>query len=62
MKTLKIVLIASFLVLALGACEEKGTFEKAGEKMDEAMKDAGNAIEDACEDAKKAAGAEDEDC
>lgn len=33
--------------LALTACEEKGPAEKAGEAVDEAVKDTGRAIEDA---------------
>ena len=62
MKSLKILALIVVTVLALTACKEKGPMEKAGEKMDRAMKDAGNAIEDACEDAKKAVDAEDTDC
>ncbi|HEY4367833.1 MAG TPA: hypothetical protein VGN07_11425 [Steroidobacteraceae bacterium] len=35
-KTLWIAGIACVLSLGLGACEKKGTFEKAGEEVDEA--------------------------
>jgi hypothetical protein len=48
--------------LMLGACEQKGPMERAGEKIDKAATDAGNAVEDACEDAKESMGAEDTDC
>ncbi|ABG42635.1 MAG: hypothetical protein CL579_17520 [Alteromonadaceae bacterium] len=43
------------------ACNDNNA-ENAGEKVDEMMTDTGNAIEDACEDVKEGAGAEDNDC
>lgn len=52
-----------FGAVMLSGCESNdGPLEEAGEKVDEAMTDAGNAIEDACEDIKEGAGAEDKDC
>lgn len=35
---------------ALTACNNEGPAERAGREIDEAVTDAGNAIEDACED------------
>lgn len=64
MKLLKLLLIATPLVLSafvLQGCE-KGPGEKAGEKVDEVVTDAGNALEDACEDVKEEADAKDKDC
>ena len=49
-------------MFALAACEQKGPAEELGENIDEATKDVGNAIEDACENVKDAAGADDKDC
>ncbi|GAC32108.1 hypothetical protein [Paraglaciecola polaris] len=43
------------------ACNDNNA-ESAGEKVDEMTTDAGNAIEDACEDVKDGAGAKDTDC
>ncbi|MGY0563476.1 MAG: hypothetical protein ACW7DR_12470 [Paraglaciecola chathamensis] len=43
------------------ACNDNNA-EEAGEKVDEMVTDTGNAIEDACEDVKDGAGAEDNDC
>lgn len=57
---LSMVSIGSFIVTA---CDNNdGPAEKAGHKVDETTKDVGNAIEDACEKAKKEAGAEHTDC
>jgi hypothetical protein len=64
MKNLKkLITIASF-VAAIGFLQgcEKGPAEEAGENIDEMVTDAGNAIEDACEDVKEGAGAKDKDC
>lgn len=63
MKNLKYfttTLLALTAVFALSACD--GEAEDAGEKLDEIATDAGNAVEDACEDLKEAAKAEDKDC
>lgn len=53
-------LMALTAVFALTACDGEG--EEAGEKLDEVVTDAGNAVEDACEDVKEAAEAKDKDC
>jgi len=63
MKNLKYItttLMALTAVFALSACD--GEAENAGEKVDEMVTDAGNAVEDACEDVKDAADAKDKDC
>lgn len=43
------VFLAGLLVIAFGlsACDDKGPMEQAGEDMDEAIDDAGRALEDA---------------
>lgn len=60
----RMILLSTLLIsmFALAACEQKGPAEELGEKIDNAATDAGNAIEDACEDVKDAAGAKDKDC
>ncbi|MDW6092535.1 hypothetical protein [Vibrio rhizosphaerae] len=50
------------LVFALGACSDEGPMEKAGKKVDDAVQDTQNAIEDKCEDVKDSLNAEDKDC
>lgn len=55
------VLLVVFSVAALSACGDDGA-EDAGEKVDEMMTDAGNAVEDACEDVKEGVEADDTDC
>jgi len=58
----KLLLILTVVAaLGLTACSDNNA-ENAGEKIDEVMTDTGNAIEDACEDAKDGLGAEDKDC
>ena len=59
--SLSITIIALFAVLALSACEQ-GPAENTGEKIDEVITDAGNAIEDACENVKEGVKAKDKDC
>ena len=61
MKILQALPLVFAAVLMTSGCQEKGPMEKAGESMDEAVKDAGNAVEDACEDAKKGMGDTDTD-
>ncbi|WP_445773958.1 hypothetical protein [Shewanella sp.] len=64
MKLLKLITMASLMVLltaGLSACSDNKT-ENAGEKVDEMIQDAGNAVEDACEDVKEGMKAEDPDC
>ena len=48
-------------ILLLAACNE-GPAERMGENIDDAINDAGNAIEDACEDVRDAVNAVDRDC
>tara|TARA_Y100000310_G_scaffold248481_1_gene254315 strand:- start:115 stop:309 length:195 start_codon:yes stop_codon:yes gene_type:complete len=57
---LKALLVAGF-AFSLAACGD-GEAEDAGEELDEVMTDAGNAVEDACEDVKDGVNAEDKDC
>jgi hypothetical protein len=60
-KSLTIATLFLTALLAAG-CEQEGPAERAGEKLDDAATDVGNAIEDACEDVKEGAGADDKDC
>ena len=60
-KNLSKVLVASAFALSLAACGD-GEAENAGEELDEMVTDAGNAVEDACEDVKEGVEAEDKDC
>lgn len=60
LKYLTTTLMALTAVFALSACD--GEAEDAGEKLDEVVTDAGNAVEDACEDVKEGADAKDTDC
>lgn len=66
MKTMKLADVLKMTVIAAFACTViacgDGDAENAGEAIDEAVTDAGNAVEDACEDVKEKAGAEDSDC
>ncbi len=50
-----------FSVFMLTACDE-GPAERMGENIDNAVNDAGNAIEDACEDVRDAVNAADRNC
>ncbi|RVU29952.1 hypothetical protein [Neptunomonas marina] len=54
-------MLIGITALSLAACND-GKAERAGEKIDEAVQDAGNAVEDACEEVKEKANAEDTDC
>lgn len=54
------LLIALVSIIGLTACEDDA--EDAGEEIDELITDAGNAVEDACENAKEGVGTKDEDC
>jgi len=51
-----------FITFMLAACSEEGPMEQAGEKVDQVAEDAGNALEDSCENTKQELGAEDTDC
>ncbi len=59
--TLAIAMLLSALTLT-GCDRNEGPMEEMGENMDEAATDFGNAVEDACEDAKEGANADDTDC
>ena len=50
-----------FSVFMLSACDD-GSAERMGEGIDNAVNDAGNAIEDACEDVRDAVNAADRNC
>lgn len=58
--------LASFLIissLGLAACDvDEGPVEEAGESIDNAMTDAGNKIEDTCENVKEEMGSDNENC
>ena len=45
-RKLFLVLAAAAVTLSLGACEKKGPFEKAGEKIDKAGEKTGDKIKD----------------
>lgn len=64
MKLLKLITMTSLMILltaGLSACSDNKA-ENAGGKVDEMIQDAGNAVEDACEDVKEGMKAEDPDC
>lgn len=54
-------LLVGSLALSVVACGDNDA-EDVGEKIDEVVTDAGNKVEDVCEDVKKEADAEDTDC
>ncbi|MDN4502978.1 hypothetical protein QX776_11245 [Alteromonadaceae bacterium BrNp21-10] len=60
LKSISTTLIVLMTVFGLSACDNDA--EEAGEKMDEIVTDAGNAVEDACEDVKEGVKAEDTNC
>jgi predicted small secreted protein len=59
----KLVMLSLVLssVTFMSGCNDNSA-EEAGEKIDEVVTDAGNAVEDACEEVKESAGAKDSDC
>ncbi|MCL1142692.1 hypothetical protein [Shewanella gaetbuli] len=64
MRTLKLLLSTGFIIalgLFITGCTDD-TAEDAGEKIDEIVTDAGNAVEDACEEVKEGLNSEDPDC
>jgi hypothetical protein len=61
MKKFTTILLCSLFVLSLSGCSNMSA-ENAGEELDELAQDAGNAIEDACENVKEGVDAEDQDC
>jgi hypothetical protein len=60
-KNLLSIALSALFVLSLAACSD-GPAEDAAEEFDTVVEDAGNAIEDACEETKEALDAKDEDC
>lgn len=60
--TLKKLLTLIGVTLFVTACSEQGPMEKTGEKVDEAVTDTQNAIEDSCENIKEDLDAKDTDC
>ena len=50
---LVLLALSAFLAFGTIGCEEKGTMEKAGEKMDKAVEDAADKVEEATEKAKE---------
>ena len=58
----KVLLLVVLTTFSLTACEREGPMERAGEKMDDAAKDVGNAVEDACEHVKEGVDAADPNC
>ena len=48
-KLLAILLLSSFGILGLTACDDQGPAEELGEEVDEAAQDAGRSIEDAAD-------------
>jgi len=61
LKKFTTLLLSAMFVFTLAACSD-GPAEDAGEELDNAMTEAGNAVEDACEDIKEGANADDKDC
>jgi hypothetical protein len=61
LKKLATLILSTMFVFTLSACSD-GPAEDAGEEFDRVVEDAGNAIEDACEDVKETADAKDKDC
>jgi hypothetical protein len=64
MNKLKNLGLIALLLTSLGAmtaCDSNNA-EDMGEKLDKTVKDAGNAVEDACEDVKEGVDAKDTDC
>lgn len=58
---LQLMLAAIFSILMLTACDD-GSAERMGENIDEAVNDAGNAVEDVCEDVRDAVNADNPNC
>lgn len=55
--------VLAMICFAVTACDSNdGPLEKAGQSIDKAATDMGNKIEDACEDIKKEANADDTNC
>ncbi len=61
LKKITAITLSTLFVLSIAACSD-GPAEDAGEEFDKVVTDAGNAVEDACEDVKDAANADNKDC
>ena len=61
MKTVILSLFIALTTLALSACSD-GEAENAGERIDEAVSDVENKLEDACEQAKENMKLENDEC
>ncbi|WP_250655583.1 hypothetical protein [Alkalimarinus coralli] len=59
-KSLLALMMVIGMAFTVVACD--GSAENAGERIDEAATDAGNTVEDLCEDAKEGMNAKDTDC
>lgn len=58
LQTIAVLLFSGFM---LSACDD-GPAERMGESIDNAVNDAGNAVEDVCEDVRDAVNAADRNC
>ncbi|PXF29385.1 hypothetical protein WH50_21090 [Pokkaliibacter plantistimulans] len=62
-RTFTVIALSSLMTLGLAACDsDDGPAEQLGEKIDNAVTSAGNAVEDSCEQAKQELGASDTRC
>lgn len=61
-RKLALVLFAALLSIGIAGCEQETDAEQIGETIDETIEDAGNAVEDACEEVKEGADVADTDC
>jgi predicted small secreted protein len=61
LKKIAMLTLVLSAVTFMSACNDDSA-EEAGEKIDQVVTDAGNAVEDACEEVKEGAGAKDSDC
>jgi hypothetical protein len=63
MKLHHLLLVAIVAAFGIAGCDaDDGPAEEMGEALDDTTEDAANAVEDACEDVKEGAGADDTDC
>jgi hypothetical protein len=63
MKLPHLLLIAMVAAFGVSGCDaDDGPAEETGQALDDAATDARNAVEDACEDVKEGADADDTDC
>ncbi|AOS95730.1 hypothetical protein AUP74_00258 [Microbulbifer aggregans] len=62
MRKVALVFFAALLSVGIAGCERETGAEEVGETIDETIEDAGNAVEDACEEVKEGADVADTDC